>query len=123
MRPCLLTQRRLPGAQLLTQTPTMNYVQPTNGDKVLLLIDASIQAYRAFDHDPRPAEAPLGYEIVDTFSGVDSVFGDHRTVEVYGIVFRSISSPDRYVFAFRGTDSVTDLIEDPRLGARPRGVE
>ena len=112
----------------------MNYVQPSDWDKVLLLIDASIQAYRAFDHDPKPAEAPPGYEIVDTWGGVDSVFGDDRTVEIYGIVFRSLAAPYRYVFAFRGTDSVLDLIDDlgaekksftpfDRSGAVPAGVQ
>ncbi len=93
----------------------MNYVQPQDWDKVLLLIDASIQAYRAYDHKPKPAEAPPGYEIVDTWSGVDSVFGEDRTVEIYGLVLRSHTAPYCYVFAFRGTDSVLDLIDD--LGA------
>src|SRR5712672_762757 len=96
----------------------MNYVQPNDWQKVLLLIGASIQAYRAFDNKPKPPEAPPGCETVDTWSGVDSVFGDDRTVETYGIVFRTTAAPYRYVFAFRGTDSVLDLIDD--LGAEKK---
>lgn len=93
----------------------MQYTQPNDWEKLLLLINASIQAYRAFDHDPAPAEAPPGYEIVATWTGVDSVFTEDRTVEVYGIAFRSVDAPYRYVFSFRGTDSALDLIDD--LGA------
>lgn len=97
----------------------MNYVQPNDWQKVLLLIDASIQAYRAFDNKPKPPEAPPGYDVVDTWSGVDSVFGEDRTVETYGIVFRTTAAPYRYVFAFRGTDSVLDLIDDLGAAKKP----
>lgn len=96
----------------------MNYVQPKDWEKVLLLIDASIQAYRAFDHKP-PAKAPPGYVILDTWSGVDSVFSDDRTVEIYGIVFRSIATPYRYVFSFRGTASLLDIIDDLGVEKKP----
>jgi hypothetical protein len=80
-----------------------------------LLIDASIQAYRAFGATPDPV-APAGYEVVDTWRGVDALFGKDRHVESYGVVFRSVEKPNRYVFAFRGTASFEDGLDD--LGAR-----
>ncbi|MBW9275868.1 MAG: lipase family protein [Candidatus Thiodiazotropha sp. (ex. Lucinisca nassula)] len=43
---------------------------------------------------------------------MDSVFGRNKTVETYGLVFRSSISPWRYVFAFRGTDSALDMLDD-----------
>ena len=89
-----------------------------NADKALLLIDASIQAYNAFDR-AAPAVCqnakvtpPAGFELVDSWTGVDAIFGADRTVECYGVVFRSQSSPSTYIFAFRGTDSILDLLDD-----------
>lgn len=89
----------------------MSYIHSIDWQKTLLLIDASIQAYRAYDKRPAPV-APPGFEIVDTWTGFDAIFGDDRTDETYGVVMRSISAPYRYVFAFRGTDSVMDMIDD-----------
>ena len=86
----------------------MNTVQPHDWDRVCLLIDASIQAYRAFRSGPPPV-APDGYETLTTWRGVDALFGKDRHVETYGIVFRSLEKPNRYVFAFRGTASPEDL--------------
>ena len=93
----------------------MNIVQPHDWDRVSLLIDASIQAYRAFGATPDPV-APAGYEILDTWAGVDAVFGKDRRIETYGVALRSLAAPYRYVFAFRGTASFEDLLDD--LGAR-----
>jgi triacylglycerol lipase len=93
----------------------VNIVQPHDWDRVCLLIDASIQAYRAFGATPDPV-APAGYEVVDTWRGVDALFGKDRHVETYGVVFRSVETPNRYVFAFRGTASPEDFGMD--LGCR-----
>lgn len=105
----------------------MNYFTSINeidADKALLLIDASIQAYNAFNED-QPAvcqtakvTAPAGYKLIDSWTGVDAIFDEDRTVECYGIVFRSLSSPYNYIFAFRGTASLLDLLDD--LGAERR---
>ncbi len=94
----------------------MNIVQPHNWDRVCLLIDASIQAYRAFSSTPVSTAAPDGYETLKTWQGVDALFGKDKHVETYGIVFRSLETPNRYVFAFRGTASPEDLGLD--LGCR-----
>ncbi len=95
----------------------MNIVKPHDWNRVCLLIDASIQAYRAFGGTPAPA-APDGYEIVDTWKGVDAAFGKDKRAEIYGLVLRSRTAPHRYVFAFRGTASYSDLIDD--LGVERR---
>ena len=82
------------------------------------MIDCCIQAYNAFD-TTRASEcrrsavtAPRGYELLTSWSGVDSVFDRDQTVESYGLVFRSNTAPWRYIFAFRGTDSALDVLDD-----------
>jgi triacylglycerol lipase len=70
---------------------------------VCLLIDASIRAYRAFRGAPVSTAPPAGYEFVTAWQGVDALFGRDRHAETYGVVFRSLGTPNRYVFAFRGT--------------------
>lgn len=94
----------------------MSVVQPHDWDRVCLLIDASVQAYRAFN-TPALVVAPVGYEMLTTWQGVDALFGKDRHVETYGIVFRSLETPNRYVFAFRGTASREDFGVD--LGCLP----
>jgi len=95
-----------------------------NKEKALLLIDACIQAYAAFSTE-QPAACqtakivpPAGYDFVDSWTGVDSVFGKDRTVECYGVVFRSQTAPYSYIFAFRGTSSLLDALDD--LGAESK---
>ncbi len=84
----------------------------------LLLLEASIQAYRAFDSE-HPAisdftqvTAPEGYELLDSWTGVDALFNRYHHVETYGLVFRSYEEPYNYIFAFRGTDSWQDVCDD-----------
>jgi len=99
---------------------TMTYLKTSDldRDKALLLVDASIQAYNAFNKD-EPAEcnsdnvtAPAGYEFVGSWTGVDAVFNDFKRVECYGVVLRSQHAPYTYIFAFRGTDGLYDLLDD-----------
>ena len=97
----------------------MNIVQPHDWDRVCLLIDASIQAYRAFSGTPVSAAAPDGYAMLTTWRGVDALFGKDRHVETYGVVFRSVEKPNRYVFAFRGTASPEDLGVDLGCSTHP----
>ena len=78
-----------------------------------LLIDASIQSYYAFDqHDPAHCNPdlvtpPPGYDLVDCWTGIDTVFGTYNQVECFGVVFRSQSAPYTYIFSFRTTYSFT----------------
>ncbi|NEQ97379.1 MAG: lipase family protein [Cyanothece sp. SIO2G6] len=97
---------------------TTTDLDQTQRDRSLLLVEASIQAYCAYDKR-QPAVCnlanvipPQGYEIVDCWTGVDAIFGEDRTVECYGVVFRSQQPPYTYIFAFRGTDSFKDLLDD-----------
>lgn len=87
-------------------------------EKILLLVDASIQAYKAFDKD-NPANCnrkniapPTGYEFIDSWTGVDAIFNHLKRGECYGIVMRSQQAPYTYIFAFRGTGCFEDLCDD-----------
>ncbi len=76
--------------------------------RALLLADASLQAYNPFDGNK--VAPPQGYDFIDTFTGTDYIFSHHT--EEFGVVFRSQASPYNYIFAFRGTDSIWDGLED-----------
>ncbi|NEO97906.1 MAG: lipase family protein [Symploca sp. SIO2E9] len=98
----------------------MNYLTTAEIDheRALLLVNASIQAYNAFDKE-QPTECnseqvktPDGYDFVECWTGVDAILNEDKTVECYGVVFRSSQSPYTYIFAFRGTDSTEDLLDD-----------
>lgn len=106
--------------------------------KVLRLIEASIQAYKAFDSDePEVCQVnkiipPEGFEFIDSWSGYDSIRGVDKHAEVYGVVFRSQKSPENYIFAFRGTTGTYDILDDlgvekkafvAHAGNVPSGVE
>lgn len=97
-------------------------INDTNRDLVLLLINASCQAYNAFNsEEPQKCQvqniiAPKGFVLIDSWTGVDSIYNHLKSNECYGIVFRSLSAPYAYIFAFRGTDSFIDGLDD--LGAQ-----
>ncbi|MEM7010026.1 MAG: lipase family protein [Verrucomicrobiota bacterium] len=103
----------------------MNYITDINHDKALLLIDAAMQAYNSFSSkeptvcQTAKIEAPDGYEYVDCWNGTDSIFSADKTVEIYGIVFRTLEAPHTYIFSFRGTDSFLDLIDDFGAAHKP----
>jgi len=83
-----------------------------------LLIDASIESYYALDPhapdkcNPKNVTPPTGYDLVDCWTGIDTVFSILNQVECFGVVFRSQAAPYTYVFAFRGTYSMLDVFED-----------
>jgi triacylglycerol lipase len=75
----------------------------------LALAQASVAAYA--DYEGKPVVPPHGYVAVDRWTGwVSSPFGGQE--ERFGLVFRSVSSPPAYIFAFRGTDSDLDAWND-----------
>lgn len=94
-------------------------------DRIELLINASIQAYNAFNtSDPAHCQwdkikALTGYEVVDYWTGVDTLFTHDKTVEVFGLVFRTTTAPWQYIFAFRGTDSILDILDDLGVDQAP----
>lgn len=99
-------------------------IRKVNANRIELLVDCCIQAYNAFiSHnvsqcDHSKVTPPEGFELLDCWSGVDAVFGRDKTIETYGLVFRSTTAPWRYIFAFRGTDSTLDMLDD--CGVEPQ---
>jgi len=99
-------------------------IHKVSARRIKLLIDCSIQAYNAFSNEMvshcfrTEVMPPAGFELLDCWSGVDAVFGADKTVETYGLVFRSTEAPWRYIFAFRGTDRILDMLDD--LGIEPQ---
>lgn len=94
-------------------------INKTNKEKVLLLIEASLQAYNAFyDKDPavyqKNCVTPPSkeYEFADYWTGIDSLFSHDKTEEVYGVIFRTYQAPYKYIFSFRGTASILDILDD-----------
>lgn len=83
-----------------------------------LLVDASIESYYAYDaHVPARCRldlvtSPPGYDAIDCWTGLDAVFSSLGLYECFGVVFRSKAAPYSYVFAFRGTYSMLDVLED-----------
>jgi len=99
-------------------------INDTDKAKTLLLIEASLQAYNAFNDDtPGKCQqekiiAPVGFDFVECWTGIDAIFSHDKTVECYGVVFRSQVAPYIYIFAFRGTSSALDILDD--LGVESR---
>jgi hypothetical protein len=89
-----------------------------------LLIDASAQAYNAFDKSVgaecqcQNVTSPPGFSVAGSWTGVDSVLGS-KSVECFGVVFCSNAAPHRYIFAFRGTTSWEDWFDDLRVKLVP----
>ena len=101
-------------------TNTIKFLSDSNLDRdtALMLAEASVQAYNVMDkNNPSICHLenvipPTNYEVVDCWTGVDQVFNRYKQVESYGVVFRSEQAPYNYIFAFRGTYSVEDLVDD-----------
>lgn len=75
----------------------------------LQLAQASVAAYNDFEQ--KPIVPPAGYVAVDRWTGwVSSPLGGRE--ERFGLVFRSIDTPRKFIFAFRGTDSDLDVWND-----------
>ena len=92
----------------------------TNLDPTLarLMIEASIQAYNAYDA-ANPArcnlsnvKAPDGYDAIDSWTGLNTAAGTPGVVECFGVLFRSRAAPYSYLFAFRGPYALVDLLAD-----------
>ncbi|MFC3193024.1 lipase family protein [Marinicella sediminis] len=108
----------------------MNYItdiHQVNTSKLSTLMTASLQAYNAFS-DKHPAvcqsaaiKPPAGFVCVTCWTGIDSLFTHDKTEEIFGVVFRSKQAPYTYIFAFRGTASILDILDD--LGAEHRSFK
>ena len=99
-------------------------IRKVNVDRIKLCIECCIQAYNAFlskhasSCSCTQVVPPDGFELVDSWTGVDAIFGRDKTVEIFGLVFCSKAPPWRYTFAFRGTDSILDMLDD--CGVEPQ---
>ena len=81
---------------------------------------ASIAAYSDFQREK--FENPEGFEFVDRFTGCVKLLmetGQEESSGLYaypeerfGLIFRSTVEPGTYLVAFRGTDSILDMVKD-----------
>jgi hypothetical protein len=85
---------------------TQKYLDP---DLTLALAQASRAAYSDFER--KPYAWPNNYSLVARWTGWDGFFGVGE-VERFGLVFQSQLDPTTFIFAFRGTDSDWDVLED-----------
>jgi triacylglycerol lipase len=103
---------------LLAAERAMSVTNNIDPSLALLLVDASIESYYAYDpHVPAQCKldlvtAPAGYDVIDCWTGLDTVFSSFGLYECFGVVFRSKAAPYSYVFSFRGTYSMLDVLED-----------
>jgi triacylglycerol lipase len=75
------------------------------------LANASLAAYTDFeDHTYKPQLS--GYTFVGRFKGWDDWFWEYGREERYGLIFKSQTVANRYVVAFRGTDSDADALAE-----------
>jgi hypothetical protein len=95
---------KMPAVQL--SPTTQKYLDP---DLTLALVQASVAAY--YDFERKPYVSPRDYRPVARWTGWDGFFG-FGAVERYGLVFQSRLDPTTFIFAFRGTDSDWDVLED-----------
>jgi hypothetical protein len=95
---------KMPAVQL--SAATQKYLDP---DLTLALVQASVAAYS--DYEKKPYVWPKGYNLVAHWTGWDEFFGS-GVEERFGLVFQSKLDPTEFIFAFRGTDSDWDILED-----------
>ena len=75
----------------------------------LALADAADLAYR--DFAKQPLTPPAGWELAGRWTGWDPTpFGGSE--EKYGVILRRIGAPGELIFAFRGTASLDDALDD-----------
>lgn len=75
------------------------------------LAAASLAAYTDFeDHTYKPQLS--GYTFVGRFNGWDDWFREYGREDRYGLIFKSQTVANRFVVAFRGTDSDSDALAE-----------
>lgn len=94
----------------------------------LALAEAADMAYR--DFAKQPLSPPPGWELAGRWTGWDPTpFGGSE--EKYGVVLRRTGAPGELIFAFRGTASLDDALDDadfplvefvPSQGGAPTGA-
>lgn len=91
-------------------TDTTNYVDP---NLTLILAQASLAAYNDFQN--QPFVSPVNYKCIGRFTGWDDVISSIGCEERFGLIFKYVGPQmiaNRFIVAFRGTDSFLDDYED-----------
>lgn len=78
----------------------------------MTLAAASLAAYNDFDYPDKYKPELDGYTFFGRFTGWDDWLWGYGREERYGLIFKSQTVANRFVVAFRGTDSDTDAFED-----------
>lgn len=81
------------------------------------LAQASLAAYN--DFEGIPFTPPHDYRFFARFTGWDDWFGGYGTEELFGLIFQYCGPQQiasRYIVAFRGTDSYSDMLADASWG-------
>lgn len=79
----------------------------------LTLAQASIAAYN--DYEKKSFSPPPNYKFLARFTGWDDWIGGHGEEENFGLIFQYCGpqqNANRFIVAFRGTDSYSDMLED-----------
>jgi len=79
----------------------------------LALAQASLAAY--YDYENKPYKWPVNYRLIGRFTGWDDYIWSWGVEERFGLIFQYTGSPpapNRYIVAFRGTDSWSDGYSD-----------
>ena len=90
------------------------YVDPA---QTLALAQASVAAYN--DFEGLPITPPTDYQLYSRFTGWDPFSGAE---ESFGLIFRyngPATVVNRFIVAFRGTDSLSDILDDALWGLVP----
>jgi hypothetical protein len=79
----------------------------------LALAQAAVAAYQ--DYAQQPYTPPPNYQFFNRFTGWDEWFGPYGHEENFGVIFKYIGPEKistRFIVAFRGTSSDSDMLED-----------
>lgn len=77
----------------------------------LTLAQASLEAYTDFEKNNYTPKL-TGYTFLGRFTGWDDWFWSFGREEKFGLIFKSQTVANRFIVAFRGTDSDSDAFED-----------
>lgn len=93
-----------------TQAPDAMRIDPA---MTWTLAQASLAAYN--DYEGKPFTPPANYRFFARFTGWDDWIGEFGEEERFGLIFKYFGPQqiaNRFIVAFRGTDSYSDMLED-----------
>ena len=73
---------------------------------------ASLAAYGDYSKPEEPLKLPPGFKYIGRFTGFNKVLGIGSYEERFGLILQSMSNPNVYLIAFRGTATISDGYED-----------